>query len=262
MKKCFIIPAVLVVLLAGAAAVLLLSLNSIIIREVNSIGSELTGTAVNLEKADVSLFAGTGVFTKLTIGNPKGFSSTPALSIGAVNMKIVPHSILDDTVIIPKIEIDRPEILYELAKGTSNIETILAHAGSAHIAEKKNPVSGETQLDSSIDAQNKHKKKVIIDELIIRNAKATLLVPMPKISVSVPLPQIRLTGIGRDGMSVTAAQCAVIILKEIKDSLKSATVTFRDVQLKEAKDTLLHMGRPTEEKAKKLLKKGLNLLKQ
>lgn len=261
MKKWFVIPAVLVVLLAGSAAALLLSLNSLIVREVNSVGPELTGTAVRLEKADVSLFSGTGVFTGFIVGNPKGFTDTPALSVGSLGLELVPSSVLEDTVVIPKIEIIRPDVLYELAEDTSNIETILKHV--RNVAEKKKAGSGEAaQAEPSADAQKKLRKKVIIDELIIREAKATLLIPALKLSVSVPLPEIRLTGIGREGSGVTLAQGVVIVLREMKTALESATVSFREKQLREAKDVLLRQGRTTEEKAKTLLKEGLNLFKK
>ena len=149
MKKWFVIPAVLVVLLAGSAAALLLSLNSLIVREVNSVGPELTGTAVRLEKADVSLFSGTGVFTGFIVGNPKGFTDTPALSVGSLGLELVPSSVLEDTVVIPKIEIIRPDVLYELAEDTSNIETILKHV--RNVAEKKKAESEFVEQKSIAD---------------------------------------------------------------------------------------------------------------
>ena len=261
MKKWFIIPAVLVLLLAGSATALLLSLNSLIVREVNTVGPELTGTAVRLEKADVSLFSGTGVFSGFTVGNPKGFADAPALSVGSVSMELVPSSVLNEAVVIPKIEIIRPDVLYELAEDTSNIEAILKHV--RHVAEKNKTGSGEAaQAEPSAEAKKKLEKKVIIDELIIREAKATIRIPVLKLSVSLPLPEIRITGIGREGSGVTLAQGAVIVLKEVKAALESAAVSFREKQFKEAKDTLLREGRTTEEKAKALWKEGLNLFKK
>ena len=258
-KKWLIAPVVLVVLLAGAAAALFFALNSIVEKGVNTIGPELTGTAVHLEKADISLFSGTGMFTGFTVGNPEGFSVGHAVSIGSLSVAVDTSTVLKETIVIPKIEIDHPAILYELNKETSNIETILKHVQS--IADKEKGNEGQ-QAGTSSETPEKSKKKVIIDELVIRDAQATLLIPMLKLSVSIPLPEIRLTGIGREGSGVTIAQSAVLILKEMKASLEASTVKLRETQLKDAKNALLRQGKDTEEKAKGLLKEGLNLFKK
>lgn len=259
MKKWLIVPAVLVVIIAAAAVALLVSLNSVIEKGVNTIGPELTGTAVHLEKADVSLFSGKGVFSGFTVGNPEGFSKSSAVSVGAVSVAVEPATVLEDTIIIPRIEIDHPAILYELNKESSNIETILKHVQSLADKEQAAPGGGQQAAPETAD---KSRKKVIIDELIIRDAQATLLIPLLQLSVSVPLPEIRLTGIGREGAGLSFAQTAALVLKETLRSLEASTVKLREVPLKDAKDALLRQGRNTEEKARNLLKEGLNFLKR
>ena len=52
------------------------------------------------------------------------------------------------------------------------------------------------------------------------------------------------------------------MLKETLRSLEASTVKLREVPLKDAKDALLRQGRNTEEKARNLLKEGLNFLKR
>ena len=262
-KKWIIAPAVLVVLLAGAAAALLISLNSIIEKGVNTIGPELTGTAVHIEKADISLLSGKGVFTGFTVGNPEGFSNGNALSIGAAGVTIKPSSVLEETIVIPGIEINRPEILYELNGESSNLETIVRHIQSIADKEKNSPDNGQ----ASSETEKKAKRKVIIDELIIREAKATLLIPKLKLSFAVPLPEIRITGIGREGSGISLAQSVVLVMKEMMASLEASVTTLKDTQLKDvnlkdAKELLLRQGKNTEEKAKGLLREGLNLLKK
>ena len=92
--------------------------------------------------------------------------------------------------------------------------------------------------------------------------------PVLKLSVHVPLPEIRLTDIGRKESGSCFARSAVIIVKEISRTLAEVTASqtrhLGSTLLKsgeEAGSALLKGGEKAEDKAKNLLKEGINLFK-
>lgn len=255
MKKILVALAALVILLAAGVLILFVFLNSIVEKAVNTEGPKLTGTPVHLEKVDISLLSGSGVFSGFTIGNPEGFSEGHAVSVGSVAVDLDTSTVLKDVIIIRKIDIDQPELVYELNKDTSNFDVLLQNIQKyADSHERKNDDSAGSADTADTE---KAQRKVIIDELIIRNAKASLKVPMLKLSVKVPLPEIRLTDIGREGSGTSIARSALLVIKEISRTLAETTTT----QTKKIGSTLIKEGENAGSKAKNLLKEGMGLFR-
>lgn len=264
MKKWLIALATLVVLLIAGVVILFFSLSSIVVKAVNTEGPNITQTAVHLDTADISLFSGTGVFNGFTIGNPEGFSGN-AVSVQSIVAAIDTSTAFSDTIVIPLIEINRPELVYELSRDTSNFDVLLknvqSYAGSGE-AKTGKPSAADTE---------KSGRKVIIDELIIRDAKATLSVPLLKLSVDVPLPEIRMKNIGRENAGVSIGTGAVLVMKEVTGKLvEAASSQSRNLSsalmkggenVGDAAKGLLKEGENAGDKAKNLLKEGLGLFK-
>ena len=254
MKKWLIALGALVVLLAAGVMILLLSLNSIVETAVNGEAPKITGTSVHLDKADISLLAGKATLSGFTLGNPAGFGGD-AVKLGSVAVELDTATVFDDVIVIRRVNVENPELFYVLNGNESNFDVILrnvqnyadSHAGAPSAAS-----SDETKKD-----ENKKEKKVIIDELLIRNARATLNVPKLGLSVDTPLPEIRLTDIGREKSGTSFAEAALLVVKSVTASLADATVS----QSKKLGSTLLRTGEKAESKAKTLLKDGLNLFK-
>lgn len=265
MKKWFIALAALIILLAAGVIILFSSLNSIVEKAVNAEGPKITKTAVHLDKADISLLSGSGVFSGFTVSNPEGFGGGDALQVGAIAVNLDTGTVLKDVIVVRNITVDSPEIMYELGKNTSNIDELLQNIQNyADRNEGKNSSGTSEKADTQ-----KSGKKVIIDELIIRNAKATLRVPMLRLSVRVPLPEIRLTDIGRRESGSSFARTAVIIVKEVSRTLAEVTASqtrnLGSALLKggeKAESTLMREGEKAGDTAKNLLKDGLNIFKK
>ncbi|WP_294485128.1 hypothetical protein [uncultured Mailhella sp.] len=265
MKKWLIALAALIVLLAAGVTILFFSLNSIVEKAVNTEGPKITGTSVHLDKADISLFSGNGVFRGFSVGNPAGFSGHAA-TVGAVAVDLDTSTVFKDVVVIRRIAVDNPELVYELGRKTSNFDVILKNIQDYADSHDEGAASsgGETKKDDE-----KSTKKVIIDELIIRNARATLSVPMLKLSVQVPLPEIRLTDIGRKESGASFARTALVVVKEVSRTLAEATAAqtknIGSTLLKGGETVgsdLLKGGEKAGDTAKNLLKDGLNLFKK
>ncbi len=259
MKKWLVAPAALVILLAAGAAFLLFSLNDIVVKAVNEEGPKCTGTAVHLDRADISLLSGTGTFSGLTLGNPEGFSGPWAAKVGSAAVVLDTGTVLDETIVIPSIVIESPELVYELGRTSSNFETILdnvrARSGKA---ASSGADSSEGASAAATDDGEKKARKVIIDDLTISNARATLSIPDLRLSVTVPLPEIRLTDIGRKSRGATMAEAAAIVLEELTKKLSESAAD----QTKNAGALLLKGGENAADQAKSVEEKARNLLKE
>ncbi len=190
MKKWLIGSGILIIALAAAAAFLVSRLDGMITNAVNTYGPELTGTGVRVEDVSVS-FSGRVVIQKLLLVNPRGYRAQSAIVAEAIDVRLEPLSLLTDTVRIRKIEITRPDVIYEKRGGTDNFKTI------AHHAEQK---ARETGLAGSPGAAAAPGKKIAIGELIITNGRVTLYTPdLPSSKASAVIPDIRLYNLGKDG---------------------------------------------------------------
>ena len=255
MKKWLIALATLVILLVAGVIILFFSLNSIVEKAVNTEGPKITGTAVHLDKADLSLFSGKGVFSGFALGNPAGFSGSHAATVNSVSVDLDTGSVFKDVVIVRNVTVDGPELVYELGKDTSNFDVILKNI--REYAERTEHKASASSASSVKTDDNASKKKVIIDELVIRNAKAMLTVPLLNFTVHVPLPEIRLTDIGRRESGASFAKVALLVAAEVSRTLAKAA----EEQTKHLGSTLLKDGDKAGDKAKNLLKEGLKLFR-
>jgi uncharacterized protein involved in outer membrane biogenesis len=223
MKKWMLILGGLAALGIGAAAALLVSINPIVEAGVNMYGPDITGTHVFLKKADISVFSGKGSLHEFTLGNPKGYRAPHAVKVASVSMELDKDSLLDDVIVIRRIDIDSPDIIYEISGKSNNFDDILKNVRSLTAAEEK----AARAKDAPASKDGGKARKVVIDELTIRNAKAAVSLPSLKLDLSTPLPDIRLTDIGRDksgrNVGVSMAEAASRVLKAVSGSLGSAS---------------------------------------
>ena len=149
MKKWLIALTTLVVLLVAGVAILFFSLNSLVEKAVNTEGPKITQTAVHLDNADISLFSGTGLFNGFTVGNPAGFTGHAA-SVKSMVVQVDTATVLDETIVIPLIDIDGPELVYELSKETSNFDVLMQNIKNyAESHEKKSEHAAASHSDAA-----------------------------------------------------------------------------------------------------------------
>jgi hypothetical protein len=118
--------AVLAVLVLVARFVV--SLDAIVAREIQRIGSEITGVAVKVGAVELALRDGRGTIRGLRVGNPEGFSEGEAFRLGEITVEIDVSSLRQAPVVLPQIRIVAPEVNVEFARtGKSNLEVLLEH---------------------------------------------------------------------------------------------------------------------------------------
>ncbi len=98
------------------------SLDHIAKAAVEKYGSDMTQATVRLNSAKIELSSGNGALRGLTVGNPRGFKSERAFSLGEISLRLDVGSVMKDPVVIKEISITAPEVTYEFGLEGSNID--------------------------------------------------------------------------------------------------------------------------------------------
>jgi hypothetical protein len=175
----------LVVVLAAAVAIGL-GLNHITRKAVEAAGSYALGVPTTLEKADISLWGGHVGFVGLRVADPQGFESPHFVQLRQVTVEVSVGSLLGDTVVVPKLELDGLVIALEKRHGQANYQVIMANLG---------------KLESAGPQPAKPGKKFIIRKVVLTHVTAHVdLVPVlgKATSMDLPLERIELTDVGSE----------------------------------------------------------------
>lgn len=201
MKKLFIILGVVLVLLVGAFFAVAFSLGSIVKGGVNKMGPQITQSSVTLGSAQISPFSGQGTLSNLVVGNPAGWQSAYAFSLGQVSIEVEPRSLMGDHVVVNSILIDRPEIIYESRLTTSNLQDLLKNIQQA--------AGGGTQQTPP------EGKPVKIEIKSFRLQNARITAQAAGASAVVDMPALTMENLGTREGGLTPEQLAAAIMKEV-----------------------------------------------
>lgn len=221
-KLAFKLVGLLFLLVIIALIALFFSLNSIVKRGVETKGPTITKVDVKLASVNLSPFSGQGQLTGLVVGNPPGFSSDPAIKVGAVKVALKPSSVFSDTILIDHIYVEMPEINLEGNLKGSNLSKILDNIQS----------STPSEPGAAGPEEKKAPKKMQIGDLKITGGK--IIVNMSALGLktkTAALPEIHLTELGKDSGGITARELSLKLTKVILDNvLASAGGIAADLQ--------------------------------
>lgn len=199
----------LLVLVAGLVLAANFFLGSIVKTAVNTAGSAALGVPVTLAGARFHLASGKVDLKGLVLGNPNGFKTDHAISVGEIAVDLDVTSLLGDTIHIRRIYVNAPDIEYEIGLGRSNIGTIMDTLSGGDKEEKKEPAPGE-----------KPGKKVVIDDFLIENGYVRIAAKLTGgFAAPIPLPAIHLTDIGKGKGGASPAEVIGQIFKSIFDAV-------------------------------------------
>ena len=155
---------------------------------------------------------------KLFVGNPTGFETAKAFSVGHVALKVKPLSLLGDVVDVEEVTVENPEFIYETKLISSNLGTILDNL------EKSTADSAQASTATQ-DAGSD--KKIIIRHFVLDGAKVTVAVG--NTSLVLPLARLELNDIGVAKGGVTPAEAVAEILPQVlKLVTQTAVATLGD----------------------------------
>jgi len=208
-----ILAAVLFALVAIiGAAVFWLSgnLDSLLKTAIGDYGSAMTQAKVSVDTVKIAAADGKGTISNLLIGNPAGFKTAHAIKVGQIDVDIDIASVTRDVIIIRRIAINAPDVVYEKGDSMTNFDAI-----------QKNIASYLGPADSK-----KEGKKLIVEELTIRDASAQASAAfMNGKTVNVPLPDITLKNLGKARGGISPGELGQEIAGALKARL-SAAVSF------------------------------------
>jgi len=208
MKRGIIIGVVAIVAVLGIGVfVLYSSLGDLIKAAVEKVGSEATQASVTLDSVDLDATSGKGALRGFKVGNPKGFETPAAFTLGSVSLHVDAGTVTSDPVVIKEIVIDKPEVTYELGGSGSNIDAI-----------QKNVDAYAKQFASSGSKSEGGGPKIVIENLYVRGGKVNVSASILQgKAMGASLPDIHLKDIGKDKGGASPADVA----KQVIDSMTS-----------------------------------------
>ena len=100
MKKLLLIGGVVVIIIVVLVVLGISKLGPIIKTAVNTYGPKITKTEVSLSDVGISIFTGETKLKGFRLGNPKGFKTPNAVSVGSIYVDVDEKSLTGDTIII------------------------------------------------------------------------------------------------------------------------------------------------------------------
>jgi hypothetical protein len=215
MKKIILgIVLVLIVLLVAAVLLVGTHLGEIVKAGLETVGPRVTQTSLTVNSVNVSVVGGSAAVNGLVLGNPEGYQAPQAISLGAVAVSLSPGSILSDKVVIHAIAVRGAEITFEgNPLGANNLTKIMdnvnAMAGAANKADAKANAA-------AAPGGKKSAKKLEVDDFLITGAKVHAnLTGLVSKELTLTLPDIHFTDLGKGGDGITAADLTQKILGQI-----------------------------------------------
>lgn len=226
MKKILLIIAVvLLVFIIAVVVVAAAYLGPIVKVGIENIGPPMTKVPVTVDAVSVSPLAGSLQVKGLVVGNPPGYNTLYAISVGTVSVKVDPWSLLSKKVIIHSIRLVSPQITFEGGLLGNNLGRILSNVNAA----SRNPSSS---AQAPVHPGSKPAANVEIDDFLVTGAKVHVSpTGLGGRELTLPLPDIHLTDLGKNGAGLTPVEMTRIILGAITaDTVKSVSSSIADLK--------------------------------
>jgi uncharacterized protein involved in outer membrane biogenesis len=222
---------VLAVLIVGIV-VLAFSLGTIVKNRVEVVGSNLAKVEVKLGAASIWIVPGRAQLTGLAVGNPTGYKTEHAVTVGDVSIRMNPLTALSSKMVIDSIAVKSPEITIEGGLRHNNLMDIRQNlsAGAPAVSEPAQPGTAAASTNAP--------KRYQINDLVISGAKlhiTSLLGTGQNINLS--LPDIHLENLGAGDAGITAPDVAE---KALTALLESISKNAGDAVAKAGEDALVN----------------------
>ena len=189
---------------------------------VETIGPKVTKVDIKLDSVSLFLLSGSGAIKGLVVGNPTGFKTPYAISIGEASLAVTPKSLLSDKIIVKSIRVQGPEITYETNLKDSNLSKLVANMQGAPGGGQKEPAQ---------PTEGKPAKKLQVDEFIITGGKIHVAVTaLAGGTATVPLPDIHFKDLGTGPDGITPEELAIKVIGSIEQgTVKAAAGAVADI---------------------------------
>ena len=254
MKKLLVILLIVLIALSGLLFFLKDNLDEIVREIIVTSVSDATQTNVSLARVKLNLKEGVGVLNNYQQGNPEGFQTKYAFRFDQAELDIDVGTILDDVVIIERVFINHADIVYEFNDGKTNFvelkNNIDKNTNKKNSDQKNNPVKDQEKTSSQSKTQQS--KKIIIRSFEMINTEVEAAMPFASSqTLSVQLPNIKLSNIGAKENGLLADELLIVFLDAMEKDLKRA-VNFKNLVNDLEKDLKKQIDREAEKAIKKI----------
>ncbi len=254
MKKLLVILLIVLIAISGLLFFLKDNLDEIVREIIVTSVSDATQTNVSLAQVKLNLKEGVGVLNNYQQGNPEGFQTKYAFRFDQAELDIDVGTILDDVVIIERVFINHANIVYEFNDGKTNFvelkKNIDKNTKKKNSDQKNKPV--EDQEKTSSQSKTQQSKKIIIRSFEMINTEVEAAMPFASSqTLSVQLPNIKLSNIGAKENGLLADELMKVFLDAMEKDLKRA-VNFKNLVNDLEKDLKKQIDREAEKAIKKI----------
>jgi uncharacterized protein involved in outer membrane biogenesis len=200
MRKLFLsVVIILVVLIVVAVIVVGFFLGTIVKTGMETVGPKITQVSIKVDAVNLSLLTGSARVKGLVVGNPKGYKTPQAISVGSAAVGVNPFSVLSDKIVVRSVRVEAAEITFEGGLGGNNLSKIM----------------------DNVNAIAKTGRKIEVDDFLITGAIVHVSLPgMGGEEMTLPLPDIRLTNLGKGNAGITATD----LTRRVLGAIITATV--------------------------------------
>jgi hypothetical protein len=269
----------LAILFVVAIVIVGAHLGDIVKAGLEKVGPKVTQTTLTVDAVNVSLLAGTAGVRGLVLGNPEGFKAPQSISVSNAAISLVPGSVLSDKVVIRSIEVRAPEITFEgnpfgannLTKIKDNVHATTGSTPNAASPPAASPANQTTApaTPAAPASPARPAKKFQVDDFLITGAIVHANITGLNQQLTLPMPEIHLTDLGKGTDGITAADLTQKIISEITTKTiqtlasnatnlgKNAVNAAENAAMDAASNALKNTGLNTTNAVNKL-KKGLD----
>lgn len=208
MKKSLLaVAALLLLLVVGGAIWLHGNLDSLVQSAISKYGTAMTGATVKVSAVKLKAANGHGTLKGLLVGNPAGFKTPYAVRADTIELEVDVASLTKDVVLVKKIAVIAPEVIYEKGDALTNVDAI-----QKNIAQYLGPSTNSGPG-----------KKLIVQEFVIRGAKAQVSASfLNGQTVTVALPDIALRDLGKAKGGLTPGELGLEVANAVEKRLLSS----------------------------------------
>jgi hypothetical protein len=233
MKALKIIIGLVIVVVIAVVVIGLQNINGLVKAAIEEVGTDVIGTQVRLQSANIEITDGRGELNQLSIANPNGFSNTSAFELGKVVLQVDPSSITSDVIVIKEVFISGANLLAE-QKGLTetNLQALLNNVTGA---------AGSSSTDSNSTASTTESNSAVLFAVEkFTFSDSNLKVVTEKWGdFNLTLPAISLKNIGSKDKGLTPEQLTEAMIQPIlKSAEKSVKQNIEKMAKNKAKEKL------------------------
>ncbi|GAB3106711.1 hypothetical protein G8770_07620 [Aestuariicella hydrocarbonica] len=221
----------IIVVVAIAMFLVFKNIDSIVKSVVETAGTEVVGTQVQLDSAKVTWREGRGELHGLTIANPPNFSAASAFSLGNVALDIDLNRSSADVIVLNEILVTDAHLLAEQKLTDVNLQQLLNNVKS------NSGTAGQTSSTSSEASEGKE-IRLAVEKFSLENIEMRILTDQWG-ERTLTMPAVNLTNIGSPEKGLTPEEMAEAILTPIlAQAKKAAEKELKALARKEAESKL------------------------